>query len=216
MSGSDRLFVNLHFLKSQSAFIYNRLYLSTKDITTIGVMKKGAMPFTIYTPFCDNLMLPFLNSSSNILSHLATLNVSLTFPFCAENRGERAIDLALAGQTSSATCIFFGFAGAKKHSASCAGDGMQRLWCAIGGVKCEDCAQRAVPYPVYAHPDDPTLVIGRSVEGPDNLVLYLDHLALQGFAYKPHGRLGVTPYYPFVPRADLPCIKDGDSICPRI
>jgi hypothetical protein len=31
---------------------------------------------------CDNLMLPFLSSSSNILSHLATLNVNLAFPLC--------------------------------------------------------------------------------------------------------------------------------------
>jgi hypothetical protein len=88
---------------------------------------------------CDNLMLPFLSSSSNILSHLATLNVNLTFPFCVECRGEQAADLALAGQTSLATCIPFGFAGAKRHSASCVGDGMLRLWCAAGGVKHEDC-----------------------------------------------------------------------------
>jgi hypothetical protein len=27
------------------------LYLSMEDITIIGVMKKGAMPFTVYTPF---------------------------------------------------------------------------------------------------------------------------------------------------------------------
>jgi hypothetical protein len=73
---------------------------------------------------CDNLMLPFLKSSSNILSHLATLNVNLAFPFCAECRGERAADLALAGQTSSVTCIFSGFAGAERHSALFAGDGM--------------------------------------------------------------------------------------------
>jgi hypothetical protein len=37
--------------KSQPAFIYSRLYLSTEDITIIGVMKKGTMPFTIYTLF---------------------------------------------------------------------------------------------------------------------------------------------------------------------
>jgi WD40 repeat protein len=47
---------------------------------------------------------------------------------------EQAADLALAGQTSSVTCISFSFVGAKKHSASCAGDGMLRLWCAAGGV----------------------------------------------------------------------------------
>jgi hypothetical protein len=87
----------------------------------------------------DNLMLPFLSSSSNILSHLATLNVNLTFPFCVECRGERAIDLVLAGQTNSVTYIFSGFAGAERHPASCAGDGMLQLWCAAGGVKDEDC-----------------------------------------------------------------------------
>jgi hypothetical protein len=84
-------------------------------------------------------MLPFLMSSSNILSHLATLNVNLTFPFCAKCRGERVADLALAGQTSSATYIFSGFAGAVRHSASCAGDGMLQLWCAAGVVGHEDC-----------------------------------------------------------------------------
>jgi hypothetical protein len=85
-------------------------------------------------------MLPFLKSSSNILSHLATLNVNLVFPFCVECKGERAADLALAGQTSSATCIFSGFAGAERHSVSFAGDGMLRLWYAAGVVGHEDCA----------------------------------------------------------------------------
>jgi hypothetical protein len=88
-------------------------------------------------------MLSFLSSSSNILSHLATLNANLTFPFCVECRGERAADVVLAGQTSSATCNFFRFTG----------DGMLRLWCAAGGVKCEDCARRTLPCPVYARPD---------------------------------------------------------------
>jgi hypothetical protein len=88
---------------------------------------------------CDNLMLPFLSRSSNILSQLATLNVTLTFPFYAECRGERVADLALAGQTSSSTCISFGFAGSERHLASCEGDGMLRLWCTVGGVKHEDC-----------------------------------------------------------------------------
>jgi hypothetical protein len=85
-------------------------------------------------------MLPFLKSSSNILSHLATLNVNFAFPFYAECRGERAADLALAGQTSSATCIFSGFVGAKRHSTSFAGDAMLRLWCATCVVGHEDCA----------------------------------------------------------------------------
>jgi hypothetical protein len=113
------------------------LYLSTDDITIIGAMKKATMPFTIYTLFnssigeimCDNLMLPFLSSSSNILLHLATLNVNLAFPFCVECRGERAADLTLAGQTCSVTCIFSGFAGAERHSASCAGDDYVRCSC---------------------------------------------------------------------------------------
>jgi hypothetical protein len=88
---------------------------------------------------CDNLILPFFSSSSNILSHIATLNVNLTFLFCAKCRGERATDLALVGQTSSTTCIFSGFVGAESHSASCAGDGMLQLWCAVGVVEHEDC-----------------------------------------------------------------------------
>jgi hypothetical protein len=57
-----------------------------EDITNIGVKKKGAILFTIYTLFrgivCDSLMLPFLSSSSNMSSYLATLNANLTFPFC--------------------------------------------------------------------------------------------------------------------------------------
>jgi hypothetical protein len=57
---------------------------------------------------CDNLMLSFLSNSSNILSHLATLNMNLTFPFCTECKGERAENLALKRQTSSGTCNFFG------------------------------------------------------------------------------------------------------------
>jgi hypothetical protein len=89
---------------------------------------------------CHDLMLLFLSSSSNILSHLTTLNVNLTFPICAECRGGRALDLALTGQTSSVTCNFFSFTGAKRHLASCAGDDMLRLWCAIDGVEHENCA----------------------------------------------------------------------------
>jgi hypothetical protein len=37
--------------------------------------------------------------------------MNLAFPFCAECRGERAVDLALAGQTSSATYIFLALQG---------------------------------------------------------------------------------------------------------
>jgi hypothetical protein len=142
---------------------------------------------------CDNLMLPFLSSSSNILSHLSTLNVNLTFPFCVECRGERAADLALAGQTSSAACITFGFAGSKRHSPSCAGDYMLRLWCAASGVKHEDCVWRAVLSSTYAHPESPILVIGRSTEGPGGLVLYPDRPVVQCFSCDTCGRLGATP-----------------------
>lgn len=71
--------------------------------------------FTICTSFpffyrgncMRHLMLSFLSNSSNILSHLATLNVNLTFPFCAKCRWEWAEDLVLVGQTSLATCNFF-------------------------------------------------------------------------------------------------------------
>jgi hypothetical protein len=118
-----------------------------EDITIIGVMKKEPCHLQYTHLFnssiggivCDNLMLPFLNSSSNILSYLATLNVNLALPFCVECMGEREADLALAGQTSSTTCIFFGFAGVERHSASCAGDGMLQLWRIAGVVGHEDC-----------------------------------------------------------------------------
>jgi hypothetical protein len=56
---------------------------------------------------CDNLLLPCLNNSSNILSHLIILNVNLTFSFCVEWGWARTQDLALAGQTSSSTSYFF-------------------------------------------------------------------------------------------------------------
>jgi hypothetical protein len=41
--------VHLHFLKSQPALIYGRLYLSTKNITVIGGMRERIMPLTIST-----------------------------------------------------------------------------------------------------------------------------------------------------------------------
>jgi hypothetical protein len=44
------LCVYLHLLKSQPALIYGRLYLSTKNITIIGGMRKKIMPLTISTP----------------------------------------------------------------------------------------------------------------------------------------------------------------------
>jgi hypothetical protein len=43
--------INLLFLKAQVAFIYKRLYLPTKDITIIGGMRKGVIPFTISKSF---------------------------------------------------------------------------------------------------------------------------------------------------------------------
>jgi hypothetical protein len=45
---------------------------------------------------------------------------------------------------------------------------------------------------MYVHPDSPILVIGRSTEGLDGLVLYSDRPVVQGFAYEACGRLGVT------------------------
>jgi hypothetical protein len=48
-------------------------------------------------------MLPFLINSANILSHLATLNVNLTFHFYTECRWEWAEDLSLVGQINSTT-----------------------------------------------------------------------------------------------------------------
>jgi hypothetical protein len=44
-------FLEISTSQPQPAFIYSRLYLLTEDITIIDVMKKGAMPFIVYTPF---------------------------------------------------------------------------------------------------------------------------------------------------------------------
>jgi hypothetical protein len=63
-------------------------------------------------------------------------------------------------------------------------------------VKCEDRARRVVPCPVYAHSDGPTLVIERSVKGPDSLVLYLNCSVVQCFACKPCDRLYMTSNCP--------------------
>jgi hypothetical protein len=106
-------------MENQPVFIYSWLYLSTESIAIIGGMRKGVMPFTITMPFqfiCQrnlwySLMLPLLSNSSNILPHLATLNVNLTSPcrfFWNECREEQAESLALAGQTSSSTYNSFG------------------------------------------------------------------------------------------------------------
>jgi hypothetical protein len=75
---------------------------------------------------CDNLVLSFLSNSSNILSHLAILIVSLTFPFCTECKGGQEAYLVLAGLTSSTKRNIFGPTGAERHSALCVGDGMLR------------------------------------------------------------------------------------------
>jgi hypothetical protein len=58
-------------------------------------------------------MLPLLSCSSNILSHLATLIVNLTFTFLCQMQREQATDLALAGQTNSTTYIFLASQGPK-------------------------------------------------------------------------------------------------------
>jgi hypothetical protein len=71
---------------------------------------------------------------------LSNIKCELSFPFLCRMQGERAADLALAGQTSSATCIFSRFAGVEWYLASFTGDGMLRLWCAAGVVGHEDCA----------------------------------------------------------------------------
>jgi hypothetical protein len=63
-------------------------------------------------------------------------------------------------------------------------------------VKYEDRARLTVPCPLYAHSDGPTLVIERSMKGPDSMVLYLNRSIVQGFAYKPCVRLYVTSDYP--------------------
>jgi hypothetical protein len=41
------MLVNLHLLETQSALIYGRLYLSTKNIAIIGGMRKRIMPLAI-------------------------------------------------------------------------------------------------------------------------------------------------------------------------
>jgi hypothetical protein len=68
---------------------------------------------------CVNLMLSLLCNSSNILSHLAILIVSLTFPFYAECNGGQEAYLVLVDQTSSTKRNIFGPAGAERHSALC-------------------------------------------------------------------------------------------------
>jgi hypothetical protein len=47
----ERLFVKLHILKNQPAFIYSRLYPPAKNIAIISGMRKGVMLFTISTSF---------------------------------------------------------------------------------------------------------------------------------------------------------------------
>jgi hypothetical protein len=59
---------------------------------------------------------------------LSNIKCELNFPLLCRMQGKRATDLALAGQTNSTTCNFSGFARAKRHSTSCAGDSMLRLW----------------------------------------------------------------------------------------
>jgi hypothetical protein len=62
------LCVHLHFLKNQPTLIFDRLYLSTKNVTIIGGMGKRIMPLAASTFFnssrtgivCVNLLLPFL------------------------------------------------------------------------------------------------------------------------------------------------------------
>jgi hypothetical protein len=53
-----------------------------------------------------------------------------------------------------------------------------------------------VPESAYAHPDSPILVIGRSAEGSDGLVLYPDPPVVHGFGCETCGRLGATPDCP--------------------
>jgi hypothetical protein len=45
---------------------------------------------------------------------------------------------------------------------------------------------------MYVHPDSLILVIERSVEGPDGLVLYPNRPVVQGSAYEACGRLSAT------------------------
>jgi hypothetical protein len=65
------LCVHLHLLKNQPVLIYDRLYLSTKNITIISGMGKIIMSLVVSTSFnstrggivCVNLMLPFFSTS---------------------------------------------------------------------------------------------------------------------------------------------------------
>lgn len=90
---------------------------------------------------CDNLILPCLSNSSNILSHLAILNVNLTFPFCVECGWEREKDLALAGQTNSVTCNLFGFWGLGGRLSLCRPSVLGRWLVDSGALDGPTCSQ---------------------------------------------------------------------------
>jgi hypothetical protein len=125
---------------------------------------------------CDNLILPCLSNSSNILSHLAILNVNLTFSFCVKCGREQTEDLALAGQTSLATGDFFG------------------SWGLGGPLSLYRPSPLGGSHVISGAPDGPTCAVRWS--GPDGLVLFLDNLAASGNACDPCGGLCVTPDCP--------------------
>jgi hypothetical protein len=103
---------------------------------------------------CDNLMLPCLSNSSNILSHLGTLNVNLTLPICVECGWERAEDLALAVQTNSATCNLFESWGLGGQLSLCRPSVLGRSHVASGA------------------PDSVNFVVKRSTSGPNDPELF--------------------------------------------
>jgi hypothetical protein len=135
------------FLKSQSTFIYSRLYLSMEDITIIDVMKKGTMPFIIYTRFqflyrricVQQFNVAILKYLIKYFITLSNIKCELNFSFLSQMQGRASSRFGLSRPNKLNDLYFFGFAGDERHSASCASDGMLRLWCAAGGVEHEDC-----------------------------------------------------------------------------
>jgi hypothetical protein len=67
-------------------------------------------------------MLPFFSSSSNILSHLTTLKVNLTYScrfFLTDCKEEQAEDFAFVGQTSSTAYTSMNLSSELSHSTRC-------------------------------------------------------------------------------------------------
>jgi hypothetical protein len=71
---------------------------------------------------------------------LSNINCELNFHLFVSNAERASNRFGLSRPNKLNDLYFFGFAGAERHLASCAGDGMLRLWCAACGVEHEDYA----------------------------------------------------------------------------